>query len=786
MGDSDDDQDRGRSRDKFRRERSDYNSGGDRNRSNYREKRPWRGDESGSGRRRSRDEYEHDSRKRFSGGSGSYGRGGREWSPPAKRMRREWTGFPAPGMMMPYGMRPPWSMPAHPAPHQMPPGLPVEPGMGDNASRTSKHTMLSFKQFLTRQEDDIEEVDAITSYNSYKSDFKKKLIEEFFEEHKEEDWLISKYHPKRVKENKEKEAANLQRRVQAFSYLLESGLLDKASLTADNSDQIIKIMDSAVIKMEGGSEVDLLSLEDPPPTSGEGEETGDKTSPSLTMESTDESSKIAEQAKEYGQQRESKSGSPNGSSEGSKEDEKMTEPATSETKEEGDSPNSTEPHPPENGVAKPRALHITRSVYIRHIPAKISAEDIIEVCRTIPGFLRIAFADPAPDRGYERRGWATFTAETDVKDVLSKLSTKKIKDCQLSCMVNRELTRRVKHCPSSAWARRSLHSDLQHLLKLIKFFDEKAGLWEYAPPGEEEPQSNPILDFSDDLLEEEPVAMTTSADDEEGAISDPGNEVVEGTDEKVKLLDQLLWYLRIVHSLDYYGGTVLPPEDSMPHRCGLFTIRTQPPDTLEHQEVSDYVEGMEEKVQPLVVKKGILSETEINKLGKKDPEAEEERFVELNTQKLAESKYLCPLSGKKFKGPDYVRKHIFNKHMDKVEDFKQEAVFFNNYIRDPDRPMPEESTISSSVLPSIPKTPGSAESPLGGVMALGSGGSPWDQGRMGMFGRGGGFGPSIGGGFTPPEMMNRGGGFRGRGGGRRGRGRRVVNYEDLDAPDEMY
>lgn len=66
--------------------------------------------------------------------------------------------------------------------------LPVEPGMGDNASRTSKHTMLSFKQFLTRQEDDIEEVDAITSYNSYKSDFKKKLIEEFFEEHKEEDW----------------------------------------------------------------------------------------------------------------------------------------------------------------------------------------------------------------------------------------------------------------------------------------------------------------------------------------------------------------------------------------------------------------------------------------------------------------------------------------------------------------------------------------------------------------------------------------------------------------------
>ena len=47
----------------------------------------------------------------------------------------------------------------------------------------------------------------------------------------------------------------------------------------------------------------------------------------------------------------------------------------------------------------PRPLHLTRSVYIRHIPAKVSANDIVEVCRTIPGYLRIALADPTPDRG---------------------------------------------------------------------------------------------------------------------------------------------------------------------------------------------------------------------------------------------------------------------------------------------------------------------------------------------------------------------------------------------------
>lgn len=52
---------------------------------------------------------------------------------------------------------------------------------------------------------------------------------------------------------------------------------------------------------------------------------------------------------------------------------------------------------------------------------------------------------------------------------------------------------------------------------------------------------------------------------------------------------------------------------------------------------------------------------------------EAENFIEQNTQKLSENKYLCPLSGKKFKGPEFVKKHIFNKHMDKVEAVKKEV-----------------------------------------------------------------------------------------------------------------
>lgn len=52
---------------------------------------------------------------------------------------------------------------------------------------------------------------------------------------------------------------------------------------------------------------------------------------------------------------------------------------------------------------------------------------------------------------------------------------------------------------------------------------------------------------------------------------------------------------------------------------------------------------------------------------------EVEKFINANTQKLGENKYLCPLSGKKFRGPDFVRKHISNKHKEALEEVKTDV-----------------------------------------------------------------------------------------------------------------
>jgi len=52
---------------------------------------------------------------------------------------------------------------------------------------------------------------------------------------------------------------------------------------------------------------------------------------------------------------------------------------------------------------------------------------------------------------------------------------------------------------------------------------------------------------------------------------------------------------------------------------------------------------------------------------------EMEKFILANTQELAKDKWLCPLSGKKFKGPEFVRKHILTKHLDKIDELKKDV-----------------------------------------------------------------------------------------------------------------
>lgn len=186
-----------------------------------------------------------------------------------------------------------------------------------------------------------------------------------------------------------------------------------------------------------------------------------------------------------------------------------------------------------------------------------------------------------------------------------------------------------------------------------------------------------------------------SAEEEEllgisGENKDTEGEVVERDDQLIAVLDKLILYLRIVHSVDFYNHCEYPYEDEMPNRCGIIHARGPPPAKVTQNDIQDYIKNFESKMQTFLAKTTPLTEEELKNLGCKDSEAEVEKFIQANTQELAKDKWLCPLSGKKFKGPDFIRKHIFNKHLDKVEEVRKEVDYFNNYLKDPKRPqLPE-------------------------------------------------------------------------------------------------
>ena len=88
-----------------------------------------------------------------------------------------------------------------------------------------------------------------------------------------------------------------------------------------------------------------------------------------------------------------------------------------------------------------------------------------------------------------------------------------------------------------------------------------------------------------------------------------------------------------------------------------------------------------------------LSDLEVTALGIRDEDQEVERFIRANIQEIKPGRFLCPLSGKKFKGEEYVRKHIESKFADRLEEVRNVVRSFNNYLRDRNRPQAKSERI---------------------------------------------------------------------------------------------
>jgi len=340
-------------------------------------------------------------------------------------------------------------------------------------------------------------------------------------------------------------------------------------------------------------------------------------------------------------------------------------------------------------------------------------------CSKFPGYLRTCLADPQPEKRWFRKAWVSYARDSKIKDICLSLGSVRFKDVEVSPVLNKDLSRRIRTVTGISNDKKVMRADLKAASNLVRMLDNQWNLWEKKE--EEivgELSSNPVLENITEYLIEE---MSAEEDELLGYNStESGTRTTEFDEELSKVLDRLLLYLRLVHSVDYYNAAHYVTEDEMPNRCGIFHVReTFTGISTTDAELNDHVEAMNKRVKPLFNSFMELSSEEASKLGTKNESDAVEMFVQANTEELGSDKYLCPLSGKKFKGSDFVRKHIFNKHAEKVENVKKDVQYFNNYIQDPKRPnLPERPKSAAKPKPStlqkqiIKPTPARFEAPL--------------------------------------------------------------------------
>ncbi|CAL8071360.1 unnamed protein product [Calicophoron daubneyi] len=181
--------------------------------------------------------------------------------------------------------------------------------------------------------------------------------------------------------------------------------------------------------------------------------------------------------------------------------------------------------------------------------------------------------------------------------------------------------------------------------------------------------------------------------------------------EMLRALDRLIFYLRVVHSVDFYAPALYPNEDAMPHPCQLIHLRSSKMEVTKalskikplgdgHPKMAAYETLFANQLKRIIRLAHPLSEGDCKGLGLRSVEEVVDAFVKANTRRKKRKTdviWVCPLSDKKFRDPIYVKKHIMNKHMEKVEAAKKDnAYFFNNYLKDPMRPqLPIEPRLPS-------------------------------------------------------------------------------------------
>ena len=554
-------------------------------------------------------------------------------------------------------------------------------------------SLQTFKAFLQTQPDSITETEAHLMYKAYKEKFTKRKIKEFFDSHCEEEWFKEKYYPNISENMRLSSELNKKKRVELFWDLYPT--LDNLRLDYSNQTEVIEFMEKVAHKLEdsqnNAAETGPLDMEmqevrvkceslhrveecNNNATKGSDSEVEDsECSSQLKTESIRNASSIINEVIDQVFNHQRTNGDVCGF---------FGEPQAQ------DQSNRMEME--DVKLEKQHDTYIaTASIHLKRVPVSLSKYELTSLLSKYPGFVRVALSEPTQDTDFKtRKAWVSFTKETNVKNICIELAELEFCGRGMGAVVNKVLSKKVRlNTIVFLTHEQVVRNDIRLASKIIRKMDEDWNLTE-------EGGDRLLVDLADYLVEvanaEEDELLGINRDEETKEVFD----LEEVDHDLIRYLDKLILYLRMVHSFDYYNCIEYQHEDNMPNRFGLIHIRGRASkDRIRRTMIEAHMKNQEEKMRPFMEKVTSLSDLEVTALGIRDEDQEVERFIRANIQELKPGRYLCPLSGKKFKGEDYVRKHIESKFGGRLEEVRNVVKSFNNYLRDRNRPQSKPERI---------------------------------------------------------------------------------------------
>lgn len=377
------------------------------------------------------------------------------------------------------------------------------------------------------------------------------------------------------------------------------------------------------------------------------------------------------------------------------------------------------------------------TIFIKVVPPNWKRAELQELLQSAC----LKFSEPIASKDWCRTGWANYDTPQQCAEAFERCKSSSLGGVTFELALTP--ANRIRHTASSrpkilsrafADERRITH-DLQQARLLVQHLDLEKGLV--------------------------PNELLTSDQAETQTID----------------LDRVILYLRQVHLFDYYAGEEFVEMADLERRSPAGNLRGLAPDReVEHRNITKQEMTLDSKIRHRLENKWALDERAA--LGKLDNW--NEKFLEQHTLKVEENKFGCTFSTKLFMAPEFVHKHIINKHASKMQDAKDKAykdIFFDSYRHDPVRPRNPGAHNFGPM--QAPPPHGFGKGGFGGKGFKGDG---FGWGKGGFKGKGKGFGdyerfrgrsPPYRRGRSPP---------RGRGG---GLGRAMRSYNDLDAADDV-